>query len=161
MQNKAILKTAACLIMITLISFRSVQQDTGALTRTQMREMLVQLGYMVKDIVTTPGKEKYSVGMSHSSLDIPVGVEMSPSGRYIWLTVNLGPADSTNTAKNYALLKRNGLIQPVQFYYTSTTKTLMAGLPLENKGITNAHMRERLEYLAAKIGESKSIWQAK
>ena len=64
--------------------------DDVVITRPQLREMLVQLGYDVTDIVKDAGKEKYSVKFSKNELDIPVGFEISPSNTYIWLTVNLG-----------------------------------------------------------------------
>ncbi len=152
------IKIAAFLLLISLVSFKTVQQDCTPVGRVQIKTMLVQLGYVVKDIVTDPGKEKYSVTLINNGLDIPIGIEQSPSGRYIWLTANLGQADSTQGHKYYALLKRNGVIQPSQFYITSSGR-LMAGHAIENKGVTNFLVRERLESLANRVGESKALWQ--
>ena len=120
--------------------------------------MLVQLGYEVTDLTKDPGKEKYSVKLTSNGLNVPIAVEISANTKYIWLTAFLGPADSTNGSKCFALLKQNFIAQPCQFYVTEKGN-LMFGLPVENKGVTNAWLKDRLESVANKIGESKTIWQ--
>ena len=126
--------------------------------RKQLREMLVQLGYEVTDIVKDAGKEKYSVKYTKEGLDIPVGFEISPSNTYIWLTVNLGPAPEESSAKNFALLKQNAKIQPTFFYVTDSGR-LMAALAIENRGVTNQILRLRAETVSDNVGKTKSIWQ--
>ena len=143
----------------SIVTIYGFSQDEGKVDRKQLRDMLVQLGYEVKDIVTTPGKEKYSANFNRDGLDIPIGYEISPSGSYIWLTVNLGDAPDDASPKNAALLRQNGKIQPSQFYVTEATKRLMAATPVENKGITNALLRQRSESLAGTVGSTKEIWQ--
>ena len=69
--------------------------QSQAIDRKQLREMLVQLGYEVTDVVKDAGKEKYSAKFTNNGLDIPVGYEISLSGSYVWLTVNLGEAPTT------------------------------------------------------------------
>jgi hypothetical protein len=159
MRNKATL--AITILMISAFAFFgfSRQDDCEPLNRTDLRDRLVQLGYEVKDIEKAVGKEKYSVKMNKDGLDIPVGVEISPSGTYIWLTVNLGNPPSNTDTTNNTLLKQNGKIQPCQFYITSTTGRLMMGLPVENKGVTNSHLRDRLESISKNVGSTKDIWQ--
>ncbi len=147
-----------CIAFALVFSGFKVLEDCTPLTTSELRTTLVQLGYDVKDLNSTPGKEKYTVSISKSDLNIPIGVELSQNTKYIWLTANLSTADSMNPRKNYLLLKQNGVIQPAQFYVTSKG-LLMVGLPVENKGVTNAGLREKLESIASKVGDTKDIWQ--
>lgn len=135
-------------------------QAPMAIDRKQLRSMLEQLGYDVKDIVKDAGKEKYSSTFTRDGLDIPIGYEISPSESYIWLTVNLGDAPDAASASNNALLKQNSKIQPSFFYITDSGR-LMAALAVENRGVTNALIRLRSESLAANVGKTKEIWQKK
>ena len=150
-------------IMGVIALFLGILMSVGFLQnpqidRKQLREMLVQLGYEVTDIVKDAGKEKYSVKFSRDSLDIPVGYEISPSNSYIWLTVNLGSAPSESSTKNFALLKQNGKVQPCQFYITESGRLMMA-LPVENRGVTNQVLRARSETISEQVGKTKEIWQ--
>ena len=157
-------KQAPTLTIILLISAFSLfsapamAQGSDQITRPQLREMLVQLGYEVKDIVKDAGKEKYSVTLVKSGLDIPVGLEISPNSKYIWLTVNLGDAPKDTATVNQVLLKQNSKIQPSFFYITDKGR-LMMGLPLDNRGITNAFLRDRVETISENVGKTKDIWQ--
>lgn len=153
------IKTSLLLLLVsgTIVGFRG-QQD-GAITRTQLKEMLVQLGYEVSDIVTEVGKEKYSVKFAKNDLNIPVGFEISPSNTYIWLTVNLGEAPKEGGPRTLALLKQNSKVQPTFFYVTDSGR-LMAALPVENRGVTNAILRLRAESISDNVGKTKEFWQA-
>lgn len=133
-------------------------QNCDPITRSQLREILVQLGYEVKDLEKTPGKEKYEVMHKTSSFNVPVGYEISASTNYIWLTVNLGPKPLESSSKNYQLLHQNAIIQPCQFY-TSDSGNLMLALAIENRGVTNAMIRTKSDLIAAKVGETSTYWQ--
>ena len=126
--------------------------------RKQLRDMLVQMGYEVSDIVKDAGKEKYSVTFVRDSLNIPIGYEISPSNSYIWLTVNLGEAPPEASTKNYALLKQNAKIQPSFFYVTDSGRMMLA-LAVENRGVTPAILRARSESVGENVGKTKEIWQ--
>lgn len=152
---------APILLLIGVIIFISagVVDECQQISAKQLREMMVQLGYTVKDIGTDPGKEKYSILITRDGLDIPVAAELSPSGKFLWLTVNLGPAKPDSAARSFSMLKQNAIIQPCQFYITNTTLIQMMGLPVENKGINNAWLRDRIESISGRVGETKAIWQ--
>lgn len=158
MQKLAIYSTALLFCAFTLVKTANSQQTCDQITRTQLREKLVQLGYEVKDLVTDPGKEKFSVTLTKDGLDIPVAAEISGNTKYIWLTVNLGPAPSEGQSLNNTYLKKNADIQPNFFYITESGK-LMMGLPLNNLGITNAFLRDRIENIATSVSNTKSFWQ--
>jgi hypothetical protein len=158
MRNISSLTLAILLVGTVSLSGFDRFQDCNAIDRKQLREILVQLGYDTKDLITDPGKEKYTVTLTRSGLDVPIGVEISGNNKYIWLTVNLGNGVADNSAKNFALLKQNGKTQPCHFYITESGK-LMFGVPLENRGISNTILRERLETVASRVGETESIWK--
>ncbi len=140
-----------------LVGFGAFQD--GTITRPQLRDMLVQLGYDVSDIVKDAGKEKYTVKFTKNDLDIPVGFEISPSGTYIWLTVNLGSAPTEGNTKCLNLLKQNSKVQPTFFYITDSGR-LMAALAIENRGVTNAILRQRADSVSDNVGKTKEYWQA-
>lgn len=143
----------ASLAILGFAGFQDQQID-----RKQLREMLVQLGYELQDIVKEEGKEKVSSKFTRNGLDIPIGYEISPSNSYIWLTVNLGTAPTEGSAKTLALLKQNSKIQPTFFYITDSGR-LMAALPIENRAVTNVVLRLRSESLAENIDKTKDVWQ--
>lgn len=132
-------------------------QTSDKIDRKQLRDMLSQLGYELKDIEKTEGKEKYSFTFSRGGLDIPVGAEISPSGSYIWYTVNLGEVPSGE--KSLELLRKNSEIQPCFFYVTKSSSRLMMALPIENRNVTNAILRLRAEKIVDDVANSKSVWQ--
>lgn len=145
---------AAIAALVALCGF---VQDTQ-ITRPQLRSMLEQLGYEVKDLVKDAGKEKYTVTVTRGGLDIPIAYEISSNNGYIWLTVNLGDAPSESSSKNAALLRQNGKIQPCQFYVTEKG-LLMMGFPVENKNVTNALLRQRTDTIADNVSKTEDIWK--
>jgi hypothetical protein len=158
MLNKS--SIAICLLLIGASVFLGFDrfQTCNPINRQQLKEMLTQLGYEPKTLVADAGKEKFEVSITREGLDIPIGCEISANEKFVWLTVNLGPCQPENAARNIALLKQNAKSQPSHFYVTEAGKQMM-GLPVENKGVTNANLRERLESIATKVGESKALWQ--
>ena len=132
-------------------------QSSTKIDRKQLRTMLSQLGYEVKDLETAPGKEKYSFTIQQGGLNIPIAAEISANENYIWLTVFCKDgAPAGDKAVN--LLKRNADIQPSQFYVTKSNKTML-GLCIENHEITNAVLRQRVEKIAADVVSTKDDWQ--
>ena len=135
----------------------STPTDCGPINQTRLKELLGQLGHTIKDIVTTPGKEKYEIKLNKGGLDIPMGLEISPSTNYIWLTVFLGKAPS-DSSKYFQFTKQNSKIQPALFYVTDSGN-LMMGLPVDNRGINNALLKRYTEFIAGKVADTKDIWQ--
>ena len=151
------LKLIAPLFALFCLPLFSKAQSCDPIDRMRLRNILVELGYEVKDVVRDAGKEKFSITLKKYALDIPVAYEISPSGGYIWLTVNLGKSAADSANQGLAMIKQNGIIQPSQFYLTKSG-TLMMGLPVENRGITNAVIRRLTETISDRVGETKHIW---
>lgn len=125
--------------------------------RAQLRKMLVDLGYEVKDLDSTAGKEKFSFVIQRSGLNIPISAEISPSETFVWLTVLVkdGLPKPENTL---TLLRDNAQIQPTQIYVTKLDKTML-GLPVENRDINNALLRQRAEKIAEDVVKTRDHWQ--
>ncbi len=133
-------------------------QSCDPINAARLKEMLVQMGYTVKDIATEVGKEKYQVDINTSSFNVPVGYELSPSKNYVWLTANLGKAKDSTSTINAAMLKQNGIIQPCQLYVTSKG-ILMMGLAVENRGLTPAIMRRHTDKLTGDVSSTSALWK--
>ena len=144
--------------LVALISSFGFKHQTGPIDRATLKSMLSQLGYDVKDLDTTAGKEKYSVEVEQEGLNIPIAFEISANGNYVWLTVYLGDAPADTSAESLALLKSNADIQPSQFYVTKSGK-LMMGLGLENHELTNSILRTKISSLLDNVTSTKSVWQ--
>lgn len=155
---KRLLPSALVCVMLFLTALPSLAQDCSPITRSQLKEMLKQLGYEVKDIVTTPGKEKYEVIHTKSGYTVPVGYEISASTNFVWLTVNLGNKPDEYSSKNSRLIRQNGIIQPC-FFYTTEGGALMMGFPLENRGLTNTILRNKTDFITDKVVETSDLWK--
>jgi hypothetical protein len=137
----------------------SQAQEQAQLEANQLRDMIKAMGYETKDLVTTPGKEKFEFKITKSDLDIPIAAELSSSKRYIWLTVYLG---DTTKISDYAsradkILRANADVQPCQFYVTKSDK-LMMGLALENRDLDAPFLRRNVEKVGDDVGRTKDIW---
>jgi hypothetical protein len=161
MKNRKLIPTILLTLVVcafALVGF-AAQQESGPIDRKQLKDMLTQLGYDVKDLDSTAGKEKYSTTIEREGLNIPVAFEISPNGNYIWMTIfckQLPEGDAMPNGK--ALLKANADLQPSQFYVTKSNKLMMA-LCLENHGVTNALLRQRAEKIVGDVAKSKDTWQ--
>ena len=149
--------------LITLFCFFGFSQiaksqNCTPITATDLRRMFVELGYEVKDLSTVVDKEKLEIKVLTPGLNVPMGIELSGSKTYIWLTVTLGKAFEESSPKNFNLLKRNAVVQPCQFYVTENGNLMMA-LGIENKCVTNASLKKASDMLAAKASENKLYWQ--
>lgn len=154
--------TAATLVAMTAIPRIATSQGaTGTLEAPQVRDMIKAMGYETKELNAEAGKEKYEFTIEKSNLNIPIAFEVSPSKRYIWLTVYLGevPKIKDFPAMADKLLRENGNVQPTQFYVTKSER-LMVALALENRGpVDAAMMRRAFEKLSDDVAATKDIWQ--
>jgi hypothetical protein len=131
------------------------------LDAASLKAMLEGLGHNPKPINSEPGKEKFEVVMKTTELTVPVGVEISPSGNIIWLTVNVGaaPAGDKATAARFAdLLRSNAKTQP-SFFYITTNNLLMFAVPVENRAVAPAVLKRWMDKLAEDTQKTRSLWE--
>ncbi|MEQ1823260.1 MAG: hypothetical protein ABL949_12165 [Fimbriimonadaceae bacterium] len=136
-----------------------VHQEPTVIDTAQLKGLIEGLGYDVRQIATNPepGREKYEFKITKDDLNVPIGAEVSPSKRYVWLTVFLGPPP-TDMTKHTEMLKRNGKIQPC-FFYITEKGNLMIGLPVENRQVSSAVMRRTVDLIVDSVVDTKSVWQ--
>jgi hypothetical protein len=155
--KKNCLKLAAIVVLFLLPALTNAQ-SCDPLNAQQLKNLLTQMGYTVKDLISDPGKEKYEVDLTSATLNVPIAYEFSPSKNFIWLTVNLGKPKGDTSVANANLLKRNTDIQPCQFYITASG-ALMLGLAIENRGLTPAIMRRHTDKVVSDVSSTATLWQ--
>lgn len=126
------------------------------LTYPQLVAMLRGMGYEPKELSTDPAKPKSEVQTKTAKFNVPIAFEISPSGRFIWLTIKLGDSGvSGDTA--IRILQRGASIQPTQFYLTSKNE-LMIAMPIDNRDVTPAYLRFVIEKLDADVDSTADLW---
>lgn len=142
------------IILILLCSAIAWAEPT-VLDLKDLRKQFESMGHKITDISDT----KFSFPMSRDSLDITVGVEVSPSKNYVWYTINLGAfKESADKTKAHQLLVLNGKIQPNQCYLSSKD-LVMLGHAMENRDLTLAMLNTRLENMLKWVPEAYKISQ--
>ncbi len=154
MRNYAIVGFLLLIASLALYGFGGTQTDQ--IDAKRLRSMLVQMGYEIKDLDTDEGEEKYQVKVVSGGYDVFVAYEISKSKNYVWLTVLLGDAPAESSPKALAFLKETSKIQPSMFYVSANK--LMLGLPVDNRGVTNAILRQRTDSIAENVGKTADLW---
>lgn len=145
-------------LLIAGITNSSKAQSCDAINSTQLKQILVNMGLSPKSINDPGAADKFEIANTFGGLNIPVATEVSPSGNYIWFTVNLGKAPADSATRAMQLLRQNASIQPCQFYVTAKG-ALMIGMAMENRGITSAVLRRTLDMVLNRVVDSKNYWQ--
>lgn len=158
MKRKILITTLITAISVFMLTAFGKAQNCDQLTGAQLKEKLIQLGNEVRDINATPGSEKYEVKYTTATLDVPVAYELSGSKNWVWLTVFLGTPQADTSVMNAALLKQNFIVQPCQFYITAKG-SLMIGMAIENRGLTNAIIKKHSDKIVADVVSTASFWQ--
>ncbi len=132
------------------------KQDGDKLTAATLKNMLSGMGYELKTLNAEEGKEKYEIPLKSANLNIPVAAELSPSGNYIWFTVNLGMNSSTK--KHEELLKENFNIQPT-FFYITAKGNLMAAEAVDNRAVSASVFKRVLDKIVLDVDKTSKVWQ--
>ena len=125
------------------------------LTYDGLKTMLTGMGYTPKDIGKT--SPKIEILVVTDAFNVPIGLEITPSGRFIWATANLGES-KIDGDRALQLLKRAPDWQPTQFWLTSSN-TLTIGLAINNTDIKPDLMKFALEKIAGDVSKSSDVWQ--
>lgn len=131
------------------------------LTNTTLQAMIEGLGYTTKNIATDPAKSSlWEFTVKTTAFNVPMSAEISPSGNYVWVTVNLGAQPKEN-ASLVGLLKANSSIQPSFFYFTTKTENLKLAHPIDNRNISPAILKRVIDKVVKDVDSNASVWQAK
>ncbi len=99
----------------------------------------------------------FEITITTTGFNVPIGVEISPSGRYIWCKASLGQSQLTGDDA-LTVLRKLTSIQPTTFWITSSD-ILMIGIAIDNRDVTAEDMKRIFEKLAADVGSTADIWQ--
>jgi len=143
-----------------LMSALPISQDR--LDAAGLKAMTEGLGYELRPLSQEVGKEKWEFKVTQGDLDIPIGIELSASKNYVWLSVLVAPGVQATSLKPeavWAILRQNGSIQPSQFYATNKD-SLMVALAVENRGLTPAVLRRAIDKIAADVVSTQAVWSS-
>lgn len=129
------------------------------LTYGGLKSMVEGMGHEVKETSSTPGSEKFEVTITTDAFNVPLGLEVSKSGRYVWCAASLGKS-TLSPDRARMLLQRAGGVQPTSFWITDSGD-LKIGVAIDNREVTPAHMKFVMEKLAADVGSTADLWQAR
>jgi len=149
------LKNALICSAVATLSYPFFFAD-DPLTPDSLNNMIKGLGYETKNI-NTDAKPKYEFTCKTQKFNIPISGEVSPSGNYVWLTINLG-AVSKDTSKHLPLLSANADIQP-SFFYVTKKDSLMLASPIDNRGISAAVLKRVVEKMIKDVDNTATLWQ--
>jgi len=156
--KKRLIRFATLFFFLCIIVSTSSAQDCGPINSSKLKELLIGMGFAVKNTNDQGKPDKFEIKNSNAGLDIPTTYEISASTNYIWLTVYLGKADYEDSAEiNTELLKQNAAIQPCLFYITAKGN-LMMGLPVENRAVTAAVLKRCNDFISKNVGNTKFYW---
>lgn len=125
------------------------------LTYAQMKTMIEGMGYTPKEIGQS--SPKLEIALVTPQFNVPAGIEITPSGRFIWITANLGESKIDGEGA-LRLLKRSSEWQPTQFWITKAN-TLTVGIAINNLDVNAETLKFVFEKLGADVGKSADIWQ--
>lgn len=140
-------------------AFSQGQVDVSRLDASALKKMMEGLGCELKALNEEAGKEKWEFSNEKGGLTIPIAVELSASGNYIWMTVFLGSdmTDEKLREKGPGLLRGNFKVQPSQFYVTEKGN-LMLGMAVDNRGVTSTWMRRCIDKVLADVADNQGLW---
>jgi len=125
--------------------------QTDKMEAPTLKAMLAEMGFSVTNL----SENKFTFVQQSTSLNIPIAAEISPSGNFVWLTVNLGPSRPTLNFEE--LLKQNGKIQPNFFYITSKNNLMMA-MAMENRALNPTVVRRVVEKIIQDVQGTQPVW---
>ncbi|MBA4192463.1 MAG: hypothetical protein C0467_31225 [Planctomycetaceae bacterium] len=172
------LMTAAILSALTMstIAFghEPGKSDTNPTTKTgapkatgktvtveELGDMLHGLGYEPKPVMNKEGKTSgYEIVIRSASWSIYALVDISPSGKNIWIswTLKTGIDESAPPAAVLAVLEQNHKIFPAYITYFPKTKSLWLAYRLLNRDVTSAVLRVAIDDYAEAVKATLTAW---
>jgi hypothetical protein len=149
-------RTATLAIALVLAPLGAVPAQAAPLTYSQLQNMATNMGFAPNQVSTGTDAPKFEIQTKAGTFNVPLGLEISSSGRFVWVTANLGvktlSADQANE-----ILKRGGSVQPTQFWYTSKGN-LMIGMAIDNREVTPAYLKFVIDKVGADVVATADIW---
>jgi len=130
---------AGLALVLSAAALPSAALAAPPLTYVQLQNMATHMGYTPTTISTGTDTPKMEIQTKAGTFNVPLGLEVSPSGRFVWVTANLG-LKTLNGEQAMAILRRGTAVQPTQFWYTDKGN-LMIGLAVDHRDGTPAYLR--------------------
>lgn len=127
-----------------------------ALSAAELDRLLTNMGHAPKQISSDPAKPKLQIQTTAGTFNVPLGVEITPSGRFIWVTAFLGEK-SIDGARALSILRRMASIQPSQIWINDTGG-IMIGITIENREVTPADLKFAIDKVSADPAATADLW---
>lgn len=153
---RTIRAAAAGLALVLSVAALPSAALAGALTYSQLQNMATNMGYAPNQISEGADSPKFEIQTKSGTFNVPLGLEISPSGRFVWISANLGQI-TLNGDQAISILKRGTSVQPTQFWYTDKGN-LMIGMAIDNRDVTTAYLRFVIDKVGADVAATADIW---
>lgn len=127
-----------------------------ALDGPALKTMVEAMGYETNVLSSSDQALKFEIKVVTEDFDVPIGVEISGSGRYVWLTALLA-TDPISDEQAKAFLGVTADLQPTHFW-TTTRGSTMAGIALENRGLKPVDLKFGFDKLSSDVVDTADIW---
>lgn len=124
---------------------------------SQLKVMAEALGYPTK-VLSDPGEDlQFEATVEKDGYTTPLLIEVSPSGRFIWASANLGDEEvDGDLALEFLYL--NAEVQPASFWLTDDG-FLKLGMAIDNRGVTADYLNFVLQKIAADVANTADFWE--
>lgn len=143
-------------VLVSSFAIVGWQGADGKLDDAGLKTMLTGLGYEIKE----PGVGVYEAPITAAGLNIPTRIFLSKSKTKIWLSVALMQKEGVDKLTRddlQKILEKTVDVGPTHFMIENGWLKLK--LAIDNRAVTPAVLRSEIDYLAARVGESKTVWQ--
>ncbi|MCE9529543.1 MAG: hypothetical protein K8T89_00150 [Planctomycetes bacterium] len=158
------IKTLLAALVISFFSLGGAQAQTKpatALSETELKEKLESLGHDVKPVALNNNRTGYYIDVTFKGQKASMFVQVSPSGSYVWGTLDLAdlkPEHAAEGARLFKLLQLNQAEGPNHFYVTPDGKRLCITRGLFNKSLTTKELREHIDGLLGAATATVDHW---
>jgi len=153
----------AVLVLVPSLSFGQlsgvVPPKGQTLTTPILKRMLEDMGYEPEE--TT--KDIFRIQIERDNWKIPVRLYILKEAHVIWMDATLSQIENPELVPPQALvrlLKENEKIGPAHFALHSTDKFLHMYEPIENREISQAILRKRIDGFDGTVRKTFDVWKA-
>jgi hypothetical protein len=140
----------------------AAQPAPAVLTIESLGSVLENMGYEVKTVKNSAGVPYYVLNLKRGTWTFIFEVSLSPNKAYLWLGVplNVVPEGAVTGAgpQLLRLLEENFNIAPTFFSYYPGSKRLLLQSAMENRDVTPAKLRARIDAMQDVVERTFPLW---
>lgn len=144
------------IVLASLLALVGWQGSDNKLDDAGLKSMLAGLGYEVKEA----GPGTYEIAITTDGLNIPVRTFITKNRAKVWLSVALMKKDAVDKLSRedlQKLLEANVTTGPSHFMIEGGWLKLK--MPFDNRAVAPLVLRNELDYLSARVSDTKALWQ--